>query len=221
MAAVYSIGLGFFGALAAFFFTCLDQTAARWSHAHNRTLFNRIMQWLTETGEGVYWLVPSAILALWYWLVARRRQPAAAWAIAFVCLALTGIATNLAKVVIGRARPQGILDERRFINGEPFFGFQPGTVGYLFNSMPSGHATTCGAVAALAWLYLPRGRWLLVPLMLLVSSSRVFVTAHYPSDVALGFYVGAALSLLIHHAAVGAGWIASPPAWRPRALTNT
>jgi membrane-associated phospholipid phosphatase len=59
-----------------------------------------------------------------------------------------------------------------------------------FESFPSGHATTNGAFwAAMALLYPPL-RWHFLAVGFLLTLTRIFVAAHYPSDVLVGFCWG-------------------------------
>jgi membrane-associated phospholipid phosphatase len=65
-------------------------------------------------------------------------------------------------------------------------------------SFPSDHATTAGAVAA--GLFLANRRWgiVAVGLALLMAFTRVYVGAHYPSDVIAGLALGAAVAAAGH-----------------------
>ena len=64
-------------------------------------------------------------------------------------------------------------------------------------SFPSDHATLGFAVAVMVWQYNRRvGTWLLI-LAAVLAFARVFVGAHYPSDVLGGAVLGALTSLLI------------------------
>jgi membrane-associated phospholipid phosphatase len=59
-------------------------------------------------------------------------------------------------------------------------------------SMPSSHAANWFAATAVMLIYYRRSIFLMLPLALLVSLSRVYNGVHYPSDVAVGALLGAA-----------------------------
>ncbi len=64
-------------------------------------------------------------------------------------------------------------------------------------SFPSDHATLGFAVAVLVWRYNRRAGTALLLLALVLAFARVFVGAHYPSDVLGGAVLGALISIAI------------------------
>jgi membrane-associated phospholipid phosphatase len=113
----------------------------------------------------------------------------------FFTVALSGIAANLIKNTIGRARPR-LLDDM----GAHHFDFA--AFESVFASFPSGHATTSGSLCMTLVLLLPRWAALWLLLALLGGASRVVVDAHYPSDVIAGLSFGAVFVL------IAARWLA-------------
>jgi membrane-associated phospholipid phosphatase len=130
-------------------------------------------------------LVPAVAVLLILSPAARRRW----WLIALILLGAPGI-EHAAKVLVGRARPQG-----------PAMGF------------PSGHSTGAAAFAVLAIYFAVKERWgrmqrlsltvVVLGLMILVGIARMVLHAHWPSDVLGGFLLGGSC------AAAGAWWDAS------------
>lgn len=107
-----------------------------------------------------------------------------------LCVALSGITANLLKRLIGRARPK-LFDEL----GPFSFDMLHGSA--RFESFPSGHATTVGALMMAMLLIAPAYRLFFVSMGLWLGFSRVIVGAHYPSDVIAGLGLGAWFSLAI------------------------
>lgn len=155
---------------------------------------------MTRFGEADWCLVISFIVALKGSALARLGETARQRCFgafvsiigihAFLSIALSGLAANLLKRAFGRARPgQFGLDGA--------FHFTPFASNSQFESFPSGHATTMGAVLMIAILLLPRYRLGLVVLALWFGMSRVVVGAHYPSDVISGLCFGAGFTFLM------------------------
>lgn len=166
-----------------------DAVTAATDFARDRpALHGALLVW--EEATQARWVNPAiAVVALWAW---RRRDLGgrAAWAVSTLLVAW-GLA-NVVKYVVQRARP--VIDEA--------LGHSPG---YSFPSGHSMNAMAAGLVLAiLLWpLLRTPGRVLLTTAVglavVLTGLDRIFIGAHFPSDVAAGFALGAA--------AVGASWL--------------
>lgn len=141
---------------------------------------DRVMIFVTSLGD---WpVVTATTLAAAGWLYAgRHRGPALGFA---AVMALSSGLVSVLKPGLGVARPHD------FYDGVQAFSF------------PSGHATSTmtlfGLLAWLAWRGTGgAGRWALVAgfaaLAALVALSRLYLGAHWPSDVAAGLMLGATL----------------------------
>jgi undecaprenyl-diphosphatase len=152
-----------------------------------------VMRAITDLGKSDWYLVLSLIvmlvLAALDW---RAREPRVRAQLAFVfaqagfafaAVAISGILANIAKFFIGRGRP--VLFEEGGI-----FQFQPFTLQYANLSFPSGHSTTCGALAMILILWFPRWWPAWSAWFLAIAMSRVPAGAHYPSDVVAGYALG-------------------------------
>jgi membrane-associated phospholipid phosphatase len=86
-------------------------------------------------------------------------------------------------------------------------------------SFPSNHATIAASCAIVLTVVLPRLAPVVIPLALLMASSRVFVGVHYPHDVAAGFLVGSTVGVALALLAVR---LTRPPVAAPeRALARS
>lgn len=100
-------------------------------------------------------------------------------------LAISGVASNSLKYLIGRPRPTAYMESGRLFL-EPL-QFLPKA-----DSFPSGHTTTVWTVMLALSLRYPRYRLAFVLLAMLGSFSRVMLQRHYVSDV-----IGGALLAVI------------------------
>ena len=163
--------------------------------------FNRFADqtaWLhrAATGYAVFGIVLFALLLLLAWWDARRAadSPVAVAAVTWAGVApLVGVlAVQLIGSAVDRARPTTVLSGTHLLLDK--------TADFSF---PSDHGTATAAVAVALILAGPflQKRWYgwgALALAVLLGLTRIYVGAHYPSDVlaglALGSFIAAALA---------------------------
>jgi len=126
-------------------------------------------------------------------LRARRAMRTFAALYVFASVAICGLIANAAKYTIGRARPRYFS-----IEGTTSFDFFSGDASWA--SFPSGHATTAMALGVSLALLFPRLRWIFLCLGFWIAASRLFILAHYPSDMLAGCLLGGGGAWLIARA---------------------
>jgi membrane-associated phospholipid phosphatase len=181
-------GIGVLALVMVLQFSGIDVEVAHWASGLSDTQRD-IFRTLSEFGDSKYTLIPSGIIALvGYFLKAPRRIVYAALLL-FASVALSGIAANIFKFLIGRPRPRLLLQGQE--------DFSPLTVDWLYHSLPSGHTTTAAAIAVVLTLWWRPLGIIGAALILAVGSSRVILGAHYPGDVLAGAWLGAVVSILL------------------------
>jgi undecaprenyl-diphosphatase len=134
--------------------------------------------------------VPGIVLG-GYWLWLSRREALLG---APVLAATIGIADFLGgqlKWAVERVRPCHVLSQSVML--------ESGGCGGLF-SFPSNHALNTAAAAAFLQVLYPKTGWVSWPVVALVGVARVYVGAHYVTDVLGGWVIGGLLG-------AGAAWL--------------
>lgn len=147
-------------------------------NGHHHAVLDLMSPWITELGNGLYYLPVLAIM-----LFTRFR-----WA---MLISLAGIFHGIAVFVLkrlmfpGALRPAGLLDKA-------LLHFVPGVKVHATLSFPSGHTATAFAFLLIISLYL-NNRWLTLffaLLALLAGLSRIYLLQHFLIDVAAGAAIG-------------------------------
>lgn len=145
---------------------------------------------LTDLGKS-WWIITGTVLIIVGGMLLRRFSAREAWrrhsaqaismaSYVLITVAISGLISNIIKRAIGRPRPE-------LFGEQGLFSFNPFVRNSDFESFPSGHATTCGALWTALALLFPPLRWPLLMVGLYLAFTRIFVGAHYPSDVLVGF----------------------------------
>ena len=140
------------------------------------------LDWLMyQMSQASNLLLPGIVLVgYWSWKKWGEAK------IAIPCLALLiGISDMLGgqlKMLIGRPRPCQVLDHVHELVG----------CGGTF-SMPSNHAMNSSTVVGFLVMLYPALGWLLWPFLGLIGLSRVYLGAHYVTDVLVGVGIGVLL----------------------------
>jgi undecaprenyl-diphosphatase len=144
----------------------------------HRAAVRRVFAVVSRLGDGVFWYALILLLPLIYG--ERALYPAARMA----AVGFLGVA--LYKYLKGR-----LVRERPYIT---LAGIVPGTRALDRYSFPSGHTLHAVSFTVLAVSSFPELAWVCLPFAALVAMSRVVLGLHYPSDVAAGALIGAALA---------------------------
>jgi membrane-associated phospholipid phosphatase len=168
--------------------TDLDHPVERFAVTHRSIAMTDVMRLLSDVGSTSF-LFPIVLIAVVYFVFRDRAwKPPAVLAAAFISDILL---QDVVKAVVGRHRPP--LSQ--------MIGRYPGA------SFPSGHTTQSLVVYGMIALLLIRThpRWprvaVLLPavcLVLLIGISRVYLGAHWPTDVAGGLLLGSFWLLVLH-----------------------
>ncbi|BCD67628.1 phosphatase PAP2 family protein [Nitratiruptor sp. YY09-18] len=173
--------------LSIFFF---DYTIADFFHTYHHKIFKAI----TAFGDSAPYLIISLLLFILY----KKSKPLLAKGALFIFLsvAISGIITDIIKIIIGRPRPKLYLAHN--LTTPEFFKFKAS-----FWSMPSGHTTTAFAVATAFALLFPKYRYFFFFMAFLVGLSRIALDKHYLSDVIVGAIIGVLSTIVLYRRLYG------------------
>jgi membrane-associated phospholipid phosphatase len=157
-----------------------DASTYRWVQSHRTDIVTAISKGLSFIGSGLV-TVPFRIVVAIYLLIRRRRRAFATWVITWT---VAEVGLTLAKAWYMRTRPPDpLVITREF-------------------SFPSGHAVATASIAvALVLVTMPYGmrrrKWefAAAAAAFIMDLSRVYLNAHWFSDVVAGTLLGAGVAL--------------------------
>ena len=146
--------------------------------------------------------IPAAFV-IGYWIWTNRWEALLGGPVLSGAVGLSDFIGGQLKWLVERVRPCRSLSQAITV--------EPGGCGGLF-SFPSNHAVNSATVAAFLQVLYPRSGWVSWPIVAVIGFARVYVGAHYVTDVLGGWLIGGLLG-------AGAGWLLLQwPRFRRRAV---
>ncbi|HCP91050.1 MAG TPA: hypothetical protein DIT76_03230 [Spartobacteria bacterium] len=166
----------------------LDLFAQSWMIGHQNRTTKIFMRNVSRFGDWPEHTVLGLLLAGMAWLRGNKKWTRIFLSMLLAC-AIAGAAARVIKITVGRARPSVTATEAW--NGPSFSS--------RFHAFPSGHTAASTAFFA-ALLF---ANWRIgvacLPIPLLIGFSRMYVAAHYFSDVVFAAILGILCALLSVH----------------------
>jgi undecaprenyl-diphosphatase len=128
------------------------------------------------------YLPGACAIAFWIWNT--RREALLGGPVLGAAVGLTDFVGGQLKWVFERVRPCRALAEAVKV--------EPSGCGGLF-SFPSNHAANTAAIAAFLQVLYPKSGWVTWPIVALIGFARVYIGAHYVTDVFGGWMLGGVL----------------------------
>jgi membrane-associated phospholipid phosphatase len=166
----------------------LDPFAQSWVTRHQNHTAKIFMRNVSRFGDWPLHVTLGLFLAGGAWLRGNKK-----WTRIFlsmlIALAIAGLAGRVIKISSGRSRPS--VKSEEVWNGPRFSS--------KFHAFPSGHVAASTAFFAVLFLANWRIGLACLPIPILIGLSRMYVAAHYLSDVVCAAILGILCAILVEH----------------------
>lgn len=187
------ICLALIAIVLAFYF---DSTLHQWVAQHPNRTARMLMRNVSRYGDWPEHVIAGLLVVAVAALRGNKRWVHIGLTMIVAC-ALAGIAARGVKIATGRARPS--VKHELAWNGP--------RLSPKYNSFPSGHTAATTAFFGVLFFANRRLALALLPIPMLIAASRIYVAAHYLSDVICAAILG-----------ISCAWLCVR--WRPPPIAN-
>lgn len=159
-------------------------------HFHGSDVVNHIMKFFSMISElAMVWIIIFLIYIAYIGI--KRKKVSVALVLGLVTLLLGYICNDLIlKPLFDRSRPYQIIEAFKLFMDSINYSYPTG------HSFPSGHSFFSFELALILTLYNKKLGFVVYPLAIVIAFSRIFLGAHYFSDVLMGITLGSLFGLI-------------------------
>jgi membrane-associated phospholipid phosphatase len=165
-----------------------DSAVSGFMAQHRNRVVHNFMYNVSRFGDWPEHFTLGLILAWVAWRRGNRK-----WARIFlsmvIALAIAGVSGHVIKIAVSRARPSVKLEQV-----EPWSRFSSN-----YHAFPSGHVAASTAFFGVLFFASRRIGLACLPIVILIGFSRLYLAAHYLSDVVCAGILGILSALLVVH----------------------